>query len=105
MLHGAYCLGGCWLLFVIRFPLGIMNVAVIAVITLVIFAEKTIPWGAWWPASRPPLSWPYGAVVLAAPQVLPTFLAGGGTGATAGAAPMDMQNMPMPRSTATPARQ
>src|SRR5262249_7900633 len=25
LLHGAYCLGCCWLLFVILFPLGIMN--------------------------------------------------------------------------------
>jgi Predicted metal-binding integral membrane protein (DUF2182) len=27
LLHGAYCLGCCWLLFVVLFPLGIMNVA------------------------------------------------------------------------------
>jgi len=45
LLHGAYCLGCCWLLFVILFPLGIMNIAAMAVITLVIFAEKTLPWG------------------------------------------------------------
>ncbi|MGB8893330.1 MAG: DUF2182 domain-containing protein, partial [Pseudolabrys sp.] len=32
----AYCLGCCWLLFVILFPLGIMNIAAMAVITLVI---------------------------------------------------------------------
>ena len=25
LLHGAYCLGCCWLLFVVLFPLGIMN--------------------------------------------------------------------------------
>ena len=34
LLHGAYCLGCCWLLFVILFPLGIMNIAAMAVITL-----------------------------------------------------------------------
>ena len=45
LLHGAYCLGCCWLLFVVLFPLGIMNIAAMAVITLVIFAEKTLPWG------------------------------------------------------------
>jgi len=45
LLHGAYCLGCCWLLFVILFPLGIMNIAAMAIITLVIFAEKTLPWG------------------------------------------------------------
>jgi hypothetical protein len=30
LLHGAYCLGCCWLLFVILFPLGIMNIAAMA---------------------------------------------------------------------------
>jgi hypothetical protein len=45
LLHGGYCLGCCWLLFVILFPLGIMNLAAMAVITLVVFAEKTLPWG------------------------------------------------------------
>jgi predicted metal-binding membrane protein len=56
VLHGAYCLGCCWLLFVILFPLGIMNIAVMAAITFLIFTEKTLPWGARWLASRPPLS-------------------------------------------------
>ena len=46
LLHGAYCLGCCWLLFVVLFPLGIMNIAAMAVITLVIFAEKVLPLGA-----------------------------------------------------------
>jgi predicted metal-binding membrane protein len=40
LLHGAFCLGCCWLLFVILFPLGIMNIAAMAVITLIVFAEK-----------------------------------------------------------------
>jgi predicted metal-binding membrane protein len=43
--HGTYCLGCCWLLFVILFPLGIMNVAAMAAITLLIFAEKSLPLG------------------------------------------------------------
>ena len=34
LLHGGYCLGCCWLLFVILFPLGIMNIAAMALITL-----------------------------------------------------------------------
>ena len=45
VLHGAYCLGCCWLLFVILFPLGIMKVAAMVVITLIIFAEKTLRLG------------------------------------------------------------
>ena len=41
LLHGAYCLGCYWLLFVSLFPLGMTNAAMAAV-TLVIFAEKTL---------------------------------------------------------------
>jgi predicted metal-binding membrane protein len=43
--HGAFCLGCCWLLFVILFPLGIMNIAVMALLTALIFAEKALPIG------------------------------------------------------------
>jgi predicted metal-binding integral membrane protein DUF2182 len=42
--HGLYCLGSCWLFIVIVFPLG-MNVAVLAIIVLLIFAEKSLPIG------------------------------------------------------------
>ncbi len=103
--HGAYCLGCCWLLFVVLFPLGIMNIAAMAVITLVVLAEKTLPWGR--PVARATAAAlvAYGAVVLAAPQVLPTFMAGGSMAMTAPAAPMDMQNMPMQGSAAAPSRQ
>jgi predicted metal-binding membrane protein len=43
--HGAFCLGCCWLLFVILFPLGIMNIAVMALVTALIFAEKALSIG------------------------------------------------------------
>jgi predicted metal-binding membrane protein len=41
--HGLYCLGANWLLFVLLFPLGLMNIAAIAVLTVLIFAEKVFP--------------------------------------------------------------
>lgn len=41
--HGIYCLGSNWLLFVLLFPLGIMNVAAMAGLTVVIGAEKMLP--------------------------------------------------------------
>ena len=41
--HGIFCLGANWLLFVLLFPLGIMNVAAMAGLTVVIFAEKMFP--------------------------------------------------------------
>lgn len=43
--HGIYCLGSNWLLFVLLFPLGIMNIAAMAGFTVVIFAEKMLPRG------------------------------------------------------------
>jgi predicted metal-binding membrane protein len=43
--HGIYCLGSNWLLFVLLFPLGIMNIAVMAVLTVLICAEKMFPRG------------------------------------------------------------
>jgi predicted metal-binding membrane protein len=41
--HGIYCLGSNWLLFVLLFPLGIMNIAAMAGLTVVIGAEKMFP--------------------------------------------------------------
>jgi predicted metal-binding membrane protein len=41
--HGISCLGSNWLLFVLLFPLGIMNIAAMAGLTVVIFAEKMFP--------------------------------------------------------------
>jgi predicted metal-binding membrane protein len=73
LLHGAYCLGCCWLLFVILFPLGIMNIAAMAVITLIIFAEKTLPWGRTAVRAVAAALIVYGSMVLTMPQLLPTF--------------------------------
>jgi predicted metal-binding membrane protein len=77
LLHGTYCLGCCWLLFVILFPLGIMNLAAMAVITLVIFAEKTVPWGRLVARMTAGALVAYGVAVLVVPQALPTFVPGG----------------------------
>ena len=43
--HGVYCLGGCWLLFVILFPLGMINIAVVGLLTALIVAQKCLPVG------------------------------------------------------------
>jgi predicted metal-binding membrane protein/nitrogen-specific signal transduction histidine kinase len=73
LLHGVYCLGCCWLLFVILFPLGIMNVGPMAAVTLIIFAEKTLPWPRLAPYAAACALVLYGALVIASPQLLPTF--------------------------------
>jgi predicted metal-binding membrane protein len=72
-LHGAYCLGCCWLLFVILFPLGIMNLGAMAAVTLIILAEKTLPWPRLAPYATAAALVLYGALVITSPQLLPTF--------------------------------
>lgn len=71
--HGAYCLGCCWLLFIILFPLGIMNVAAMAVLTLLIFAEKALPWGQRLGQVAAAALLAYGLAVVFMPELLPTM--------------------------------
>src|SRR2546428_11929817 len=69
--HAAYCLGCCWLLFVILFPLGMMNIAVLALITLLIFAEKSTTFGRQIAALAAFALIAYGALVVFVPDALP----------------------------------
>jgi len=69
--HGAYCLGCCWLLFVILFPLGIMNIAVMALLTVLIFAEKALPIGRQISKLAGGGLIVYGVIVLFLPMALP----------------------------------
>jgi predicted metal-binding membrane protein len=41
--HGLYCLGANWLLCVLLFAVGLMNIAAMVVLTGLIFAEKVFP--------------------------------------------------------------
>ncbi len=43
--HGAYCTGCCWLLFLLLLPLGMMNIAAMAAMTVFVVAEKMLPGG------------------------------------------------------------
>ena len=45
LVHGAYCLGCCWLLMGILFFGGVMNLLWIAAITLFVLLEKVVPAG------------------------------------------------------------
>jgi predicted metal-binding membrane protein len=76
--HGAFCLGCCWFLFVILFPLGIMNLAAMVAVTLVIFAEKTLPLGRGVASIAGVALVLYGAAALAVPQILPPMSTGSG---------------------------
>jgi predicted metal-binding membrane protein len=43
--YGVSCLGCCWALMCLLFVVGVMNTFWIAAITLLVIAEKTLPWG------------------------------------------------------------
>jgi predicted metal-binding membrane protein len=43
--HGAYCVGCCWFLMALLFVTGVMNLLWVAVIALLVMAEKFLPKG------------------------------------------------------------
>jgi predicted metal-binding membrane protein len=45
VIHGGYCVGCCWALMLVLVLVGVMNVAWMAVVATVVFAEKTLPHG------------------------------------------------------------
>jgi predicted metal-binding membrane protein len=67
LLHGVYCVGCCWFLFTVLFPLG-MNVGTMGAITLIIFAEKSLPWPTLVRYTTAVLLVVYGALVIASVQ-------------------------------------
>jgi predicted metal-binding membrane protein len=69
--HGMYCLGGNWLLFVLLFPLGLMNIAAMALLTALIFAEKIFPLGPRIAQVAALILILYGTLVMIVPAALP----------------------------------
>ena len=47
VIHGAYCVGCCWLLMALLFVGGVMNFAWIAAIAVIVGVEKLAPHGEW----------------------------------------------------------
>lgn len=45
VLHGAFCVGCCWVLMTLLFVVGVMNVLWIAVLALLVLLEKLTRWG------------------------------------------------------------
>ena len=45
MHHGAFCLAGCWALMALLLGFGLMNLAAMAFVAFIVFAERTWPWG------------------------------------------------------------
>jgi len=74
--HGIYCLGCNWLLFVLLFPLGMMNITAMALLTALIFAEKCFPLGLRIAQFAALALIFYGAFVIVVPAALPLSGAG-----------------------------
>jgi predicted metal-binding membrane protein len=47
LLHGAFCVGCCWVLMALLFVVGVMNVLWVALLALLALLEKLTPSG-WW---------------------------------------------------------
>lgn len=47
VIHGAFCVGCCWMLMLLLFVGGVMNIVWIAVLALLVAAEKLLPYGNW----------------------------------------------------------
>ena len=43
--HGAFCVGCCWVLMALLFVGGVMNVVWIAILAILVLAEKVAPKG------------------------------------------------------------
>ncbi len=43
--HGVFCTGCCWLLMIVLFVVGVMNLLWVAMITALVLAEKFVPSG------------------------------------------------------------
>jgi predicted metal-binding membrane protein len=75
-LHDVYCLGCCWLLCAVMFPLGMMNLAALATVTVVVFAEKTLPQVRPLARATAVILSVSGILMIAAPGAIPTIVAG-----------------------------
>ena len=46
-MHGAYCVGCCWMLMALLFVGGVMNLTWIAALAILVLIEKVLPPGQW----------------------------------------------------------
>ena len=65
VLHGAYCVGCCWVLMALLFVGGVMNLVWIAVLTLLVLVQKLLPGGVWVGRAAGVLMIVWGAATLA----------------------------------------
>jgi predicted metal-binding membrane protein len=72
LVHGLYCVGCCWLLFLILIPLGVMNIAAMVAVALLVFSEKVLPHGRRVGMLASIALVTVGAAVAVRPSLLPT---------------------------------
>ena len=70
--HGLFCLGCCWVLFLVLLPLGVMNVAAMVAVAALVLAEKVLPAGERVAVVAAAALVGYGLLALAVPAALPT---------------------------------
>jgi predicted metal-binding membrane protein len=70
--HGAFCLGACWLIFLVLVPLGVMNAAAMVAVAALVFAERVLPWGRAVSLFGGAVLIVYGIAVTIHPALLPT---------------------------------
>ena len=71
--HGLFCLGCCWVLFLVLLPLGVMNVAAMIAVTALVFAEKVSPHGQGVARVAAAMLIAYGLFAVFEPAALPTY--------------------------------
>lgn len=70
--HGLFCLGCCWVLFLVLLPLGVMNVAAMVAVAALVLAEKVLPVGERVAVVAAAALVGYGLLALTLPAALPT---------------------------------
>jgi predicted metal-binding membrane protein len=69
--HGWHCAGCCWALMMLMFPLGVMNIAALAGVTALVYAEKVLPHAHAVRQVAGALLIAYGLLVIVDPSLLP----------------------------------
>lgn len=72
--HGLFCLGCCWVLFLVLLPLGVMNVAAMVAVAALVFAEKVLPRGEGAARVAAVALIAYGLFAVVVPRALPTLM-------------------------------
>ena len=90
--HGGLCIGCCWAMMAALFALGVMSVGWMALIAVLIAAERLLPRRALASAGVAVVLAVIGSAVLAAPEDVPGFTLPG-SAPDSGAMPMQMERM------------